>query len=76
VEDWGTEASGLRGMKRHHQEMTRFFSARWLDALAPTNIPWLHPEVLVRTAERSGANLVQGAHNALDGWRRHRVWRP
>ena len=70
AERWWSDATALRGMSGHHQDMTRFFARQWLDMLAPTNAGLLNPEVLQRTRERLGGNLVQGAMNAFDDWRR------
>lgn len=70
AEDWWADATALRGMEGHHRDMARFFAQRWLDALAPANQPWTNAEVLARTAERRGANLLDGAAQAIDGWRR------
>ena len=32
-----------------------------LDVWSPSNIPWLNPVIIERTAKESGANLVRGA---------------
>jgi polyhydroxyalkanoate synthase len=70
AEHWWTDASQLRGMSPHHQEMTRFFARQTLDMLCPaTLLPLANPEVLERTRERLGANLVDGTVNAMDDWR-------
>ena len=70
AEAWWAEATDLRGMSPHHQQMTGFFARQWLDMLSPTNAGLLNPEVLQRTQARAGANLVDGAANLVDGWRR------
>jgi polyhydroxyalkanoate synthase len=70
AEDWWRDATQLRGMTTHHQDMTRFFARQWLDMLAPSNLGPLSPEVLQRTRESSGANLVDGAMHAMDAWRK------
>jgi polyhydroxyalkanoate synthase subunit PhaC len=70
AERWWGDATALRGMSAHHQEMTRFFARQWLDMLSPANAGLGNPEVLQRTREQQGANLVHGAANALDDWRR------
>ena len=38
-----------------------------VDALAPTNLPWLNPAVLKETLDRGGANLVRGGRRARAG---------
>jgi len=70
AEDWWRDATHLRGMDPHHQEMVKVFARQWLDTLSPANAGLANPEVLQRTLERRGANLVEGLGNALDEARR------
>ena len=67
-ERWWDDATHLSGMNRHHAEVVRTFAHQWLDMLSPSNLPF-NPEVLRRTRERFGANLVQGVQHAVDDWR-------
>ncbi len=76
AEAWWGDATALRGMSPHHQDMTRFFARQWLDMLSPANAGLANPEVLQRTRERLGGNLVDGALNALDDWRREHALPP
>ena len=69
AETWWSDATTLRGMTRHHSDVTRFCARQWLDMLSPSN-SWLsNPEVQRRTRDRWGANLADGFANALDDWR-------
>jgi polyhydroxyalkanoate synthase len=43
------------------RRMSRFYLTHLLDAYAPTNHPWLNPEVIQKTINTQGHNLVQGA---------------
>jgi len=65
AEDWWRDATHLRGMDPHHQEMVKVFARQWLDTLSPANTGLANPEVLQRTLERRGANLVDGVGHAL-----------
>lgn len=38
----------------------KFFTRQFLDAVAPTNFPQMNPEVLAKTLETNGINLVNG----------------
>jgi polyhydroxyalkanoate synthase len=69
AEAWWRQASALRGMTAHHQELTRVFARQWLDTLSPANFALTNPEVLQRTRERFGANFMDGAAIAVDQWR-------
>jgi polyhydroxyalkanoate synthase len=37
-----------------------------LDVLSPSNVPWLNPTIIERTAETHGENLMRGMANLLD----------
>ncbi len=69
AENWWGEATALRGMNSHHQTLARFTARQWLDMLAPSNFGPINPEVLKRTHERLGANLIDGVAHTLDDWR-------
>jgi polyhydroxyalkanoate synthase len=56
----------VTGVTRHHERVVTFTARQALDVVSPTNFVWTNPEVLRRTAETGGANLVQGA---IDWWR-------
>ena len=51
----------VTGVSRHHERMVTFTARQALDVASPTNFVWTNPEVLRRTAETGGANLVNGA---------------
>ena len=46
--------------------MARFLLDGWLNAVAPTNFPATNPQVIERTIQTGGANLVQGFANLLE----------
>jgi len=46
--------------------MARFLLDQYLNAIAPTNFATTNPEVVKRTKETGGANLVQGFLNLLE----------
>lgn len=58
--------TGLPGVNRENERLVRFAARQWLDAFSPSNLPWTNPEVMDRTMEQKGANLLQGAHNWLN----------
>ncbi|HZN47990.1 MAG TPA: alpha/beta fold hydrolase [Ramlibacter sp.] len=60
---WQEAATGVRGVERHHEEMAAFTVRQWLDMLSPSNVPWLNPQVLQKTAASGGGNFAQGAVN-------------
>ena len=48
------------------REKARFAINLMLDALAPTNVPWMNPAVLKETFETGGQSLIAGASNFVD----------
>jgi len=56
----------VTGVSRHHERMVTFTARQALDVVSPTNFVWTNPEVLKRTVETGGTNLVNGA---IDWWR-------
>jgi polyhydroxyalkanoate synthase subunit PhaC len=67
---WSAATHGVPGTARHHEDVVSFGARQWLDVFAPANCALINPEVLQRTAATAGANLAQGAFNALeDAWR-------
>jgi len=49
-----------------HREKARFAVNMMLDAMAPTNVPWMNPAVLKETFETGGQSVIAGASNFID----------
>jgi len=54
------------GLDRHSAEKADFYTRQYIDAMAPTNFAMSNPEVLRRTVETGGENLLAGLSNLLD----------
>ena len=52
--------------KESHRAMARFLLDQYLNAVSPSNHALTNPEVIKRTRETNGANLVQGFANLLE----------
>lgn len=64
TQDWWCNATrNVRGMSPQHSDQTHFLVKQFLDLYAPSNIPWLNPEIRRRTMEEGGQNLVRGFMN-------------
>nr|WP_281242635.1 alpha/beta fold hydrolase [Salinihabitans flavidus] len=64
VQDWWDYATDpLRGMRQADADRTRFMARQLLDTVAPSNFPWLNPEIIEETTRRGGRNLTDGAAN-------------
>jgi polyhydroxyalkanoate synthase subunit PhaC len=60
---WAEATRGVRGVSRHHEEVTAFVARQWLDMLSPSNFPITNPQVLWQTLRTGGVNLSSGAAN-------------
>lgn len=67
---WEEATTNVRGMSRQHRRLVPFLVRQQLDAMAPSNSPWLNPEILGRTLAEHGANLVRGWTYFADDLRR------
>lgn len=64
TEDWWQSATtDVRGMSLVNETALSFAVRQALDTIAPTNFPYLNPEVLTRALETQGASVLQGLIN-------------
>lgn len=67
---WGSATREVRGMTPKNAARVGFIARQLLDVWSPSNIPWLNPMVIERTAKEQGTNLLRGAKNLReDLWR-------
>nr|WP_294577910.1 class I poly(R)-hydroxyalkanoic acid synthase [uncultured Rhodopila sp.] len=53
------------GLDTHTAQKVDFYSRQFIDAMSPTNFLMTNPEVLRKTAETGGENLLKGLNNLL-----------
>ncbi len=58
---WKEATKNLRGMRPQSGDRVGFMIRQMLDAAAPSNFPAMNPEVIERTRETMGGNLMRGA---------------
>ncbi|MEI4264098.1 PHA/PHB synthase family protein [Roseovarius sp. D0-M9] len=64
---WSAATSELRGLHKPNGERTGFMIRQLLDTVSPSNFPLGNPEILEKTWQTAGRNLVDGlAHFADD----------
>jgi polyhydroxyalkanoate synthase len=68
---WRMATTGVHGVSAHHARVMEFVTRQALDVFSPSNFIWTNPDVLKRTQEEGGQNLVRGFNNFLDDWSRH-----
>ncbi len=62
---WNAATSNVYGVSQRHDTMMNFIVRQILDTVAPSNFIATNPEVLERTREESGANLLRGYANFI-----------
>lgn len=73
---WHNATNDIDGLSSRSQAVVSFITRQLLDMVAPSNFPWMNPEVGRVTLEHGGGNLIQGAQNALDDWQRSLLGKP
>jgi polyhydroxyalkanoate synthase subunit PhaC len=67
VQDWWQAAtSDLRGLRLQNAQRTGFMMRQLLDTVSPSNFPLGNPEILEKTRQTNGKNLVEGVLHYLD----------
>ena len=70
-EAWWREATRpVRGMQAKDAARAAFMVRQLLDAVSPSNAPWLNPTIVERTLAEGGANLARGFDNLIQDMRR------
>lgn len=73
---WHNATTGVRGVSQHHEDVVTFITRQLLDIVSPSNFVPTHPEVLQRTGQTLGANLIAGWFNAWQDWERSQAGKP
>ncbi|MBS3980024.1 MAG: polyhydroxyalkanoic acid synthase [Rhodobacteraceae bacterium] len=67
VQDWWQAAtSDMRGLRLQNAQRTGSMMRQLLDTVSPSNFPFVNPEILEKTRQTGGHNLVDGALHYLD----------
>jgi len=62
---WHNVVTGVPGVSAQHERELQFLTRQILDMVSPSNFSWTNPEVLRKTRDTGGLNLVRGAQNYL-----------
>ncbi|EKE68923.1 PHA/PHB synthase family protein [Gallaecimonas xiamenensis] len=68
---WQRATTGIEGLSPQYQQILAFAARQYLDALSPSNYLASNPDLLHTSLQQLGQNLVKGAQNALEDWRRN-----
>ena len=67
---WYNATNDVDGMSRRDEQAVSFATRQILDMMSPANGLWTNPEVLAKTVQEGGANLVRGAQYLAQDWER------
>ncbi len=67
---WHNAMTGVRGVTERDEAMVAFATRQFLDVWSPSNSVFTNPEVLVRTQQEGGTNLIRGWQNLVEDWER------
>lgn len=73
---WHNASTGVPGVLPESERAIAFAARQIMDMWAPSNLPWLNPEVTEVTVKSGGTNLVNGLHNLLEDWQRAAAGKP
>ncbi|MCX8006107.1 MAG: alpha/beta fold hydrolase, partial [Burkholderiaceae bacterium] len=73
---WHNATTDVRGVEKHHEQVVNFMARQLLDVFSPTNYLWTNPQVVARTVQTGGTNLLQGWLHFLDDVARRASGRP
>ena len=59
-------ARGLEGLDEKEKAKAQWLVRQYVDAMSPSNFALTNPEVLKKTAETGGANLIKGLEHLLE----------
>ena len=57
---WHNATTDISGVSEHHEEVVNFTLRQYLDMFSPSNMPFLNPEIIRRTADEHGQNFFHG----------------
>jgi polyhydroxyalkanoate synthase len=63
---WSNATTGVSGVTKQHENVVEFATRQLLDVFSPSNYLLTNPELLEKTKEEGGQNLVRGAQNLLE----------
>ncbi|MFT0862163.1 PHA/PHB synthase family protein [Ancylobacter sp. G4_0304] len=73
---WHNATRGVPGVSPHHENVVAFTARQLLDMVSPSNFPLTNPEVIQRTTETGGRNLLDGFRRFVDDATRHAAGEP
>lgn len=73
---WHHATTGVHGVSQRNERVLEFAARQLLDVFSPSNFVATNPEILRKTAEEAGSNLLRGAWNFVEDAERTASGRP
>ncbi len=73
---WHNVTHDVPGVMKHHEEVVSFAARQMLDIASPSNTPFTNPQVIARTLQTGGLNLMTGWQNWLEDITRRATGQP
>ena len=73
---WDEMTRDIEGVSDHHLDLVNFGARQFLDMMSPSNFLPTNPEIIARTRETGGQNLITGAQNFFTDWLRQMQGKP
>ncbi len=67
---WHNATTDIDGLSDGRERVIAFVARQMLDRYSPSNGLWTNPDVLQKTLEQGGMNLLRGAQNFVEDWQR------
>lgn len=67
---WHNATTGVHGVSKAHEHAAEFAARQVLDMFSPSNYFATNPELLEKTRDEMGQNLVRGLQNFWEDWER------
>ncbi len=73
---WLSATKDTDGMSRRNEQALSTAVRQVFDMMSPSNMLWTNPEVIARTTQEGGVNLIRGAQNLAEDWERAMFGKP
>ncbi len=63
---WHNATTGIHGVEDKHEKVVEFYGRQLLDMFSPSNFLATNPQLIARTKEEGGKNLLRGAQYMIE----------
>jgi len=67
---WSNATTDISGVEKKHEKLVEFYGRQFLDMLSPSNFLATNPQLIERTLEEKGQNLMRGAQFFMEDFQK------